>query len=44
MLEGKSIWITRPAGQAESLVKSLEEGGARPWPVAHARYFSCCPG
>jgi uroporphyrinogen-III synthase len=30
MLEGKSIWITRPAGQAESLVKSLEEAGARP--------------
>ena len=30
MLEGKSIWITRPAGQAESLVKSLEESGARP--------------
>ena len=30
MLEGKSIWITRPAGQAESLVMSLEESGARP--------------
>ncbi len=30
MLEGKSIWITRPEGQAESLVKSLEKRGARP--------------
>ncbi len=30
MLEGKAIWITRPAGQAEGLVASLEKSGARP--------------
>lgn len=29
MLAGKSLWITRPAGQADSLAAALDAGGAR---------------